>query len=177
MGQYTVRNIEWDRINVRGIPLDCIGLMNYFNRALETGAYPLIPRSNPITEEEILRLWIPSINSAITYVAADNNSQKVVCGGTLFLDSEKKIGELSITKDPDYPVKGVGTSVTKAIVEDAISKGISASIHTSVENTAMIRVMEKLGYGPGRLVSDYERYRGKIRAISFDAHEWVILPR
>ena len=74
-------------------------------------------------------------------------------------------------------MKGVGTAITKAIVEDAISKGISASIHTSVENIAMIRIMEKLGYGLGRLVPNYEKYRGKLRARNFDVYEWVITPR
>jgi len=174
--KYTVRQIEWDRTDDRGIPRDCIDIMKYFNKALERGAYPLVPRTEPITEEEIINRWIPSIDATITYIAVDNDSQKVICAGTLFIDPKNKIGELSITKDPDYSVRGVGTDVTKAIIEDALSKGITVVVRTSKYNKAMYRIMEKLGYMPNKLIRDYEKYRGKIKAKDFDAYEWVIQP-
>lgn len=174
--QYIVRRIEWNRTNDRGVPIDCIDIMNYFNKALKRGVYPLIPRTKPITEDEIVSLWVLGIDSKITYVAVDNDSQKVICGGTLLLDLENKIGELSITKDPDYSVNSVGTDVTKAVIEDALLRKITVIVHTSLENHSMRRIMEKLGYMPNQIIRDYEKYRGKIEAKNSDVYEWIIRP-
>jgi RimJ/RimL family protein N-acetyltransferase len=110
-------------------------------------------------------------------VASDRMLGRVIACGTLFLDFEKKIGELSITKDPRYLPEGVGTDITRAIIREAISRGFRVIIHTSVENEAMIRVMEKLGYKPKRMIRCYEKYKDRIKAKNFDAYEWVITAR
>ena len=176
MKEYIIRKVEWDKRNDAGVPIDCIEMMNYFNRALERGAYPLVPRTEPITKEEIVNRWVPRIDKTITYIAEDNSSQKIICGGTLFLDLENKIGELSITKDVDYSVHGVGTDVTKAVIDEALSRGITVSVHTSIYNKGMQRIMEKLGYAPNRVIRDYEKYRGKIKAKDLNVYEWIIRP-
>ncbi len=173
---YMVRRPAWERVDDNKVPLDFLDVMEYFNRMLGRGEYPLVPRNDPITYDEISKVWVPSKNRNITYLAVDRDSQKVVCSGTLKVDTADKEGELSITKDLDYKVDGVGRDVTRAVIGEALFKGITVSIHTSVENIAMIRVMEKLGHEHTRLISDYEKYRGKIRATSFDVYEWVIRP-
>jgi hypothetical protein len=47
MKPYIVRKIDWKRKDERGIPLDCIDIMNYFNYALERELYPFVPRQEP----------------------------------------------------------------------------------------------------------------------------------
>ena len=174
---YLVRKIEWGKTNDKGVAKDCIDMMNYFNAAIKNGSYPLVPRTNPITEEEILKKWIPNIKNTITYIAVDNDSQKVICSGTLFLNLKTNIGELSITKDIDYSVRGVGTDVTKAVINEALSRKISISVHTSIDNKGMCRIMEKLGYTPDKIIHDYERYRGEIAdGADTDVFEWNIRP-
>lgn len=175
--QYTVRKIDWDRVDAKGIPSDCIDIMHYFNKELKRGAYPLVPRTEPITIEEIFNQWIPNKDSTITYVAVDNDLQKVICTGTLFLNIEDKTSErLAVTKDLDYQIKGVGTDVTKAIIDDALSKDFTIMIHTSIDNHAMYRILEKLGYKPRSIIKNYHRYVGKVNG-SADIFEYIIKPK
>lgn len=173
---YIVRGIDWNRTDSEGVPLDCHGIMSYFNNALKKHAYPLVPRDKPITAEEILTSWVPNINRTISKIATDD-SQRVIGAATLFLDIENMTGELSITKSQDYHAHGVGTDLARVVIESAHAQGFTVCVHTSTENKAMIRVMQKLGYDPIRLVSDYEKYKGKIRASTYDAYEWKIPPR
>ncbi len=173
---YIVKHVDWQRVNDAGVPLDFLDVMEYFNRMLEKDAYPLIPRSEPITYEEISEKWVPSANTNVTYLTVDRKTRKVVCSGTLFVDSSIKEGELSITKDLAYEVKDVGTDVTRYIITEALSEGITVNVHTSVENEAMIRVMEKVRGLPTTRLHDYDKYKGEIRASNFDAFEWVIRP-
>ncbi|MFB5606377.1 MAG: hypothetical protein ACE5R7_08830, partial [Nitrosarchaeum sp.] len=60
--------------------------------------------------------------------------------------------------------------------DEALSRGITASVHTSVYNKGMYRIMEKLGYAPEEVIRDYEKYRGKIKAKDFDVYAWTIRP-
>jgi len=105
---YLLRPVCWERTDDQGIPLDCLDVMNYFNKALGRNLFPLVPRTDPITEQEIKDVWIPGKDNTITYVALDVLVGRAVGSGTLFLDG--KTGELNITKDPDYKASGMSTS-------------------------------------------------------------------
>ena len=171
MSKFLIRNVNWNKVDLDGIPYDFIDVINFFNESLKTENYNLIPRRNEITREELIKIWVPSRNNTITYLAEDKESKKVICSATLFV--ENNIGELSITKDVNYKVKSVGYKLTKKIIEESLNNNIDVSIHTSVKNIPMIKIMDKLGY-KSTLVKDYDKYKNKIICDTYDAYYWFI---
>jgi|GEM_PF-3570714 len=171
-----IRKISWENPNSRGIPRDCADIMDYFNRAIDSSSYPLIPRYNKITINEIKNIWISGKDKDITYVAYDPELDKVIGSATLFVKKEKKLGELNVTVDPNYFNKKAGAELVRAILEEAKKQGITVKIHTSVDNKAMQKIMEKLGHKPSQKIENFKEYKDKIIASCFDAYEYVINP-
>jgi len=173
--EYIVRKPDWNDVDEKGVPHNSRAIMNYFNDALRNQAYPYVPRHEFITEEEILNRWVPSKDDHITYVVRLIPENKVVNSGTLFLNPEKTIGELNVTGDPNYFNQGIGTTLVKTIVEDALANNITVYLHTSIENIPMQKVMEKCGYTPNRTMRNYPKYIGKVEG-SGHVYEYVIKP-
>jgi len=170
---YILREMDWERKDAEGIPFDCRDIMGFFNNALESGKYPYLPRKgNPITKNEIRNLWVPNKDKNISYVA-ENLEGRVIASATIFLNQGNG-GILNVTKDSTSKVKGVGTELTRKIIERALASNIEVIVRTSVMNHPMIRVMYKLGYGQGRLVKNFEVYRGNIEGNNYDVFQWVI---
>ena len=169
-----IRKPNWDNLNENGTPRDCVDVMEFFNKAVEIEGYPYVPRLDKITEEEIKRIWVPSKNEFITYVAYSEEIGKVIGSGTLSIGNN--IGELALTINMNFQSKGVGTKIAKAVIKEALSKNITVSLHTSIENKAMQRVMEKLGYKPKQKIENYGKYIGRVKAKTADVFQYIIKP-
>lgn len=168
-----IRIPNWNDLNERGIPKDSEDIMNYFNKALEKSLFPLVPRRNKITEEEIKNIWVSGKDKDITIIAYSKNLERVVGSGTLFI-TDKDHTNYGITIDPEFFSKGIGTEITKKIIKEAIKRNVNFMVHTSTENRAMIKIMENLGYKPNRIIKNFDKYVGKVKAKSFDVYEYII---
>jgi len=147
-----------------GIPKDFAEKMAFFNNALKENAYLYVPRKIPITINEIKNLWVPSAKRNIDFVA--EVSGKIVGSGTVLMGndnrysekSKREPGEYAITINTKYLDKGIGTKITRNIIQEAKERDIKFSFHTSIDNIRMIKVMEKLGYLPKERIERYGRY-------------------
>lgn len=159
---YIIRPLDWEDIGTNGIPYDCFDVMRFFNYALAKNLYPLVPRNNRITEEEIRNIWIPSKDKNITYVAqfTDPSMLNVVGSGTLFVEGNR--GDLHVTVDPRFLSMGIGTDITKAIIEEARKRRINVHIETSVHNERARKALSKSGYFPINYNPENPRYKDKI---------------
>lgn len=160
-------------MNPEGLPKDAVGTAGFFNSALEKKLYPFIPINSIITREVILKDWLPYADRSIGYVAETTNG-KIIGAGILFVD-ERNIGEFQIALDIRHTSSGIGTKITKSVINESKRKKITFVAHTSVENSGMQKVFEKLGYKPIKRIKDYETYTGKIETSTFDAFEYVII--
>ena len=164
MKNLIVRESNLKVLTTEGIPKDFADKMEIFNRALKENAYPYVPRRREITINEITNLWVPSAKNNIDIVAELNG--KVIGSGTVLMgndnaysqESKRELGEYAITIDPQYFDKGIGTKITKIIIEKATKRNIKFSFHTSVDNIRIIKIMEKLGHRPKEKIENYERY-------------------
>lgn len=171
---YKIRNVNWKN-TIEGIPKDFLDVMGFFNKSLKEGKFPYVPRkNNPITKEEILTKWVPSKDNAITYVAEDKKTGKIIASVTMFLNKKTKQSYPNVTKNPSYKVKNVGTELIKKVINETLSRGFTVSVHTSILNKPAIKVMEKLGYGKGKLIKNFKGYRGKINSKNNDVLNWTI---
>ncbi len=162
---YIIRFMNWGNKNEKGIPRDAEDVMRYFNYALDKGGYPYVPRKTRITEEEIIKLWLAGKDTNISIVA-EFDGEIVGSGTALFdpksniysLESERSLGEYAITVNPTSQNRGIGTEITKRIIEECRSRGLEFISHTSIDNNQAIRMMEKLGFKPKKIIEYYERY-------------------
>lgn len=176
MLNYHIRPTDWEILNKDGLPLDCVDVMKFFNEGLDKNHWLYVPRQHKITEDEIRDLWIPGKDKGINYLASCIYVHMIMGSGTAFIDSDN-IAELSLIVPKHSQKIGVGTAITKAIIKESSSRGITLSVHTSVENEPMQRLMKGLGYDSQKvLIKDYEKYRNKIKANSFDAYHYLIRP-
>lgn len=179
-----IRKPNLENLTKEGIPKDFADVRDYFNKALENGTLPLIPRKTPITNEEILERWIPSLKTNISLVAEKNN--KVIGSATVFYDTNssdpkfsdfRKPGELNSTVDPSENryiyylttkemIKGIKQELIKMEgIENVYLPGF-AHCYVPVENILANKVFEQLGYkGKEEFL---ERYKtGKISGKVF----------
>lgn len=173
--KYHIRQANWSNLTEDAIPKDSAEVMKFFNDHIENKKYFYVPRKgNPITIEEIKNIWMPTKDKTITFLAIDTKTDTVIASATIFPNRENTIGELSITKNLEYDVRGVGTDLATTIIDEAHRRGMKVSIHTSVENDPMIKIMEKLGYQKGALIKKYEKYIGTIWSTNYDVYYWLI---
>lgn len=170
---YKIRKFDWLNLDSDGLPKDAVNTMDFFNLALERKLYQFIPFDSVITKEVILKEWLPYAERSIGYVA-ETKSGKIIGTGILFV-RDKYFGELQIALDPINVSSGIGTKITKLLIDESQKKKITFVAHTSVENLSMQKVFEKLGYKPMRVIKNYETYVGKIKASTFDAYEYIIV--
>lgn len=162
--RFEIRGLDWKDIVSEGIPFDCLDTMHFFNNAKNAGLYPLVPRLDDITVDEIKKLWIPAKDKNITIVAEITDPQylKVVGSGTLFVDDSGTAGDYHLTVNPDFARQGVGESITRKIIEESAKKGIDIRVRTSVHNLAVRKGMAKLGYWPISYDPENNFYKNKI---------------
>jgi RimJ/RimL family protein N-acetyltransferase len=168
---FIVRPLNWADFDAEGIPKDALDILTYFNKALSKGLFPYIPRNTPITKEQILKKWIPDKDLHITLVADVDG--KVVAAATCFVNKKANSVEINITKDPECHERGIGTELMKQSIKSCLDRGFEVHVHTSVENKAIAKIMEKLGYAP-QLLKDFKDYQGNIKASTYDAYEYVM---
>ncbi len=116
-----------------------------FNANLKNGLYLHVPRGE-IGEEEVER-WKEELESGKTIAYAAVDGEDVVAWATLHIDEEYGLGEITVCKDlrlGDY--KGVGTELVKKLKEEAKKIDLPLLIRTHVENIAMQKIAEKLGF-------------------------------
>ncbi len=169
--RYIIRKINWRKKDKAGIPYDFLDIMKYFNKNLKAGKYPYVPRKNsPLTKKEILRIWVPNKKENVGLVCEDAKNKKIVAAANIALDT----GIMTITKDLDCKEKGIGIKLTKKIIKEGLKRKIKVIVRTSIFNIPMIKIMKKLGYGNGKLIENFEVYRGKIEKSNYDVFEWII---
>ncbi len=162
--ELTIRSLNWTNTDEDGIPKDALQIMNYFNKAIKEGAYPFVPRKTRITKEEIKKLWLPTKDRNISIVGELEG--RIVGSGTVLMGNDNAYsekskgepGEYSITLDPDFLDRGIGTKITRRILKEAKERGITVHIHTSTQNIRTVRMMEKIGISPKEEIDPYDRY-------------------
>jgi len=171
--KYFIKKRDWNT----DLSKDNKDIMHFINDAIENDAYPLVPRKEKVTEEEIKNIWFPTRDKSISYVAYSPELDRVVGECSLIMDRLPGVNLMSVLVDRNHFGDGIGSELVKAVIDESLEREITVTVHTSVENTPMIRVMEKLGHFPVYIKKDYERYRGKIMASNYDAFEHVIEPK
>ena len=149
--------------DVNGIPKDFADTKDYFNKALDEDKLPWIPRKKPITDEEIKKLWVPSLEQNICLVA--ELDERVVGQLTVLYDpksnlyehrDQRKPGNIGFAADPKFY-----TSVLEKIVPKLVSElkqqGKTAVWTMSKESPAN-QVLKKLGY-EAKVLENQERYK------------------
>ncbi len=169
---YKIRKFNWKKLNPEGLPKDAAGTMKFFNAALEKKLYPFIPSDSAITKEVIFQKWMPYSDQNIGYVAEDKD-EGIVGAGILFV-LDKDSSEFQIALHPEFIGLGIGTDITKSVIDESKTRMLTFVVHTSTENFGMQKILKKLGYRPIIRIKNYPKYTGKIDATVFDAYEYVI---
>ena len=152
---------------VDGIPKDFADVRDYFNKALQEQAktFHWIPRKTKITNDEITKLWIPSLDTNICLVAELNKS--IIGSATCFFDpsstayeqaQERKIGEIGLSVNPERNHRMVGYLILEEMIKELKGQGKKAFFHTDSKFDEEIWMMKDFGY-EGTLIEDYERYK------------------
>jgi hypothetical protein len=153
-------NLE-PRIN--GVPKDFAETKDYFNKALEKNQLSWIPRKTPITDKEIIDLWIPSLKTNITRVAEVDG--KVVGQVTVFYDTkttsyehanQREPGNIGFTVKPDFYEK-VTLELIKGLVKELKEQDKKAVWTTAIESPGN-KLMQELGYKPN-ILENQDRYK------------------
>ena len=174
-----IRLMNWENMNKQGIPHDAINVMKFFNLGLKKDAYPYVPRKSKITSDEIKKNWIPGRNRNISIIAEIKG--KIVGSGTVLIDknsnkyskeSRREPNEYAITIHPDNFDRGIGTKITKKELEEVKKRSIFFQGHIAQKNIRAIRMMEKLGYKPSKVIKSYKRFEdagiiGKVYLYKF----------
>lgn len=165
MIEMLIRSVYWDYVDKRGVPKDCLDVMNYFNEGLKSGKYHFIPRKSKITEEEILNLWVPAKDKNVSLVAVMEG--KVIGSGTVLFDSGsnkyglesgREAGEYSLSVDEDYDVKRISYEITKKMLEEGKNRGFKFGLHVYSLDEVMIGVMRDLFLLPKKVINNYQRF-------------------
>lgn len=148
---------------INGVPRDFAQVKDYFNRALQRGTLPWVPRKTPITDDEINKLWIPSLETNINLVA--ESLREVVGQVTVFYDTKSTAYEHSAQRFPGNIGLTAKPSIYQMVVKPlmiGLVKELKTQERKAVLNLAKESpgnsVMERLGYTP-RLLKNQERYQ------------------
>jgi hypothetical protein len=148
-----VRQPNTEILSADGIPQDFCDVMAYFNRGLSIGAFPYIPRKTQISLDEIRSLWVPSLDTNISFVA--ELGRKVVGSGTVFYDvhsseytesPERQVGTIGLTVNPDEVYEEVARPLMQAIVQELRLQGKKALMFTDTDFDKEVKVMSQLRY-------------------------------
>ena len=137
---------------------DEIGIMNFFNDAVEKRNFPFVPRRSRITEEE-LQEWIKAWKrrDALTIVAESENI--VIGAGTLRthkFEGNRHVLEFSITIDPKYQGKGIGFTMLIEAIKLARKEGYKkVMLKTASKNIAMIKAAIKCDFSVEGVLKDH----------------------
>ncbi len=121
----------------------------------------------PFTRERV-ESWIESLDydrvlPILAVVKEDDETERVVAGATLSfspIQAFRHKAEFGITVHDDYQNLGLGTAMTRHMIEIARVKGLKKiSLTVVTENCRAIRVYEKCGFKvEGRLEKDHYNY-------------------
>jgi len=171
------------------VPEDFRDVMDYFNRGISTKKdhYYFMPRRTPITPEEIIKLWLPSSQTNLLFVAVDEetpiNRRARVVGSlaVLYAPSSnqyewkqlRKQGDLALTVDSDYNYLTVAEPLLRRALQELADRNSKARSITSIEFTEDISLMERLApTAKQRRFSGHKPYQAI--GLSGEALEWII---
>lgn len=153
--ELTVRKPNLERLNEEGIPEDFAAVRDYFNYGIETqeGAFPFIPRRQPIITGEIQDRWMPSAKSNIGLVAELEG--KVVGSIAAFFQkstdyehqSQRTSGDIGESVDPRVGnYQEVFSSLYRGLQAELQAQNKSARAVFPKEDSSSISVLRALGY-------------------------------
>ena len=146
-----VREPNTEDLTSDGIPRDAKDIMQYFNKALESKTLPWIPRTNPITIEEIKELWVPSYETNINIVAELKG--KVVGSATVFYNpsssssdhsEERGMGNIGATIDPSQDYQLITKELAKGLVQKLQEENKTALWRIAIESPS-IKTLDEMG--------------------------------
>ncbi|MCX6751059.1 MAG: GNAT family N-acetyltransferase [Candidatus Pacearchaeota archaeon] len=150
---------------INGIPKDFYDVMGYFNKAIAENKYPFIPRKNPITPNEITKLWIPSLDKNLCFLVESDG--KIIGSATCLFDvnsneyeqaKDRVPGEIALTIDPSHNHKLIGKMLISRMAKELLTKHKTGIFHTDVNWTDELKMMAELEIN-GKLLENYERYK------------------
>ena len=151
-----IRKPNLENIGSSGVPTDFEKSSGLFNRLLKEGKLRGIPRTEPVTMDEVRNLWVPSANKNITYLA-ETPEGEIVSSGTLLIkqgsniynQQTKEKNEYSLIFDPEYTSAAV--YVTGSVISKALEKNKDFYIHTLPERKKIVEdVLERTGFAFNR---------------------------
>lgn len=141
-----------------------------------------IPRRTPITDEEILQRWLPSLPNNICFVAEDQRRCAVI-GCITYLsvptssayenESQRRIGEIAGTTSPDYEITDtfeITKQMNSALIVELKQQQKTGFLRVAIESPT-IQAMQELGY-EGTLVENLQHY--KEAGLSGQAREYML---
>ena len=158
-----IRKPNLEILTAKGIPKDFEDVKNYFNKALESNLLPWIPRKTPITIKEIKELWLPSLEQNINLLAEVD--EKIIGSLNVFYNTnstayehktQRKLGNIGFTADPNYYTKVTSPLIQKLIVE--LKKQNKKAVWTLAKESPGNKILNDLGYN-GKLIKNQERYK------------------
>lgn len=157
-----IRKPDLSKMHKAGIPVDFYDSMTLFNNLLKQGRLKNIPRSTPITIEEVTKLWVPSAERNITYLGYFQ--ERLVASGTLLIDTNSNQYSRESGRGREYalifhPVHiDIAKEVTKKVIDEAKQRNEPFVLHISVKDIDQKIIMTSLGFEPTRTIGHYERY-------------------
>jgi len=137
--------------------------IRYVNKNIKAGSFPLIERRDVIPEETALE-WVRRYEAGEQLVAVALEGDDVI--GLAHLDIRRgrgcDVAYLNVTVDAGHRRKGIGTALVRSLIEQAARRSIRRIIgKPRKENTAAIRLLQKLGF---KIVKEVER-EGKVFVV------------
>jgi hypothetical protein len=150
-----VRKPNLNDLNENGIPGDFASIMEYFNYGIstQTGAFPFIPRRQPITVEEIRDRWMPNAEKNIGLVAELNG--KVVGSIAAFQtpstnyehQSTRKLWDIGESVDPrENNYAEVLHTLYTGLTDELRSRGANARAVFPIEDVKSIAILRSFNF-------------------------------
>ncbi len=160
-----IRKPNLEDLTEEGIPRDFAEVRDYFNDSLANNTQPWIPRQTPITNDEIMKMWVPSAETNINYVAEVDG--KIVGSVTIFYNpssskyehaGKRPIGSMAGTVATRVDELLIRKKLNEKVIDELIAMNKKATFPTAVESPAT-KAMAELGYKPVRteFAEEYKR--------------------
>lgn len=171
-----VRPPNTQDLDEKGIPIDFVAVMKYFNESLTNNSLPWIPRKTPITTKEIENEWIPSLKRNIVVLAESQGN--IIGSATIFYDpkstayehaNHRRVGEMASTIDPSYTLKQqieIQEALVKGCIEELKAKEKAAFLRVAKESPMAI-AMQNLEYVGKQSEADHYKEAG-LSGIVFE---------
>jgi ribosomal protein S18 acetylase RimI-like enzyme len=123
-------------------------VIEYVNRNLASGAFPLLMRTDPIPKEQA-KVWLDKNKAGEQAVAIAVDDGVVVGAAHMDVGCNEggRTGAINVTVDKMYRRRGIGESLVRCLIDQAKEHGlVKVEAEPRADNLPAVSLFKKLGF-------------------------------